>query len=307
MSVIDSVLQRIKRDFYRWDYSHRAKDVLATAPLAKGKLPFLLLSMVQKRDVVPYLVALKSFTHFVNPERIVVVCDPSIDAADRATLTAHVPHIELRKAEEFTDACIPRGGCWERLYAIAHYSEQSYVIQLDADTVTTQPIPEVQAAMQANTAFTLVERAETRIMPLQEVRDITLPKTRPDSHIQRKSEAVMATVGLPAGAGYIRGCAGFTGFPKSSSMRADALDFSKRMFDALGDEWKRWGTEQVASNYLIANCPGAVALPFPKFGTPNLATAETAFFHFIGSMRFINNRYGRTSQRAIALLNTARS
>ncbi len=307
MSLIHSVVQRLKRDYFRWDYSRRAHGILATAPVVQGTQPFMLLSMVQKRDVVPYLVALKSFTHFLNPARIVVVCDPSIDADDRAVLTAHIPHIELRRADEFTDPRIPRGGCWERICAIAHYSEQCYVVQLDADTVTTQPIPEVQAAMQANTAFTLVEREETLILPLQEVRDIQLPKTTPDSHIQRKSEAAMATVGLPAGAGYIRGCAGFTGFPKGSSMRDDMLDFSSRMGGALGDEWKSWGTEQVASNYLIANCPGAVALPFPKFGTPNRATGDTAFYHFIGSMRYINNRYGMTSQHAITLLASSRS
>ena len=302
MSLIQAVIERVKRDYFRWDYARRARSVLATAPLSKGELPFLLLSMVQKRDVVPYLVAAKTFTRFLNPSRIVVVCDPSIDDADRAVLSAHIPHIELRRADEFTDPRIPRGGTWERLYAIAHYTELSYVIQLDADTVTTQTVAEVLAAVQADTAFTLVESQHTLIKPLTEVRTITLPKVKPDSHIQRKAEAIMATVGLPAEATYIRGCSGFAGFPKRTTMREEMLDFSGRMFAALGEDWKRWGTEQVTSNYLVANSPGALALPFPKFGTPNLATADTAFYHFIGSMRFINNQYGKTSERAIALL-----
>ena len=75
----------------------------------------------------------------------------------------------------------------------------------------------------------------------------------------------------------------------------------------LGADWKRWGTEQVTSNYLVANAAGTTVLPFPKYGTPDCARAETAFLHFIGSMRFVNSKYETTSRDAIRLLTRAAS
>ena len=71
------------------------------------------------------------------------------------------------------------------------------------------------------------------------------------------------------------------------------------------EDWKRWGTEQVTSNYLVANAFATKSLPFPKYGTPDCATAETAFFHFIGPMRSINNKYKTTSRQAIHLISNA--
>lgn len=302
MSLVNTVVQRLKRDYFRWQHGRAAARILRTVPVRKGELPFILLSMVQKRDVISYLVAVKSFTHFANPQRIVVVCDPSIDDADRRIFRAHVPHIELRQADEFTHANIPRGGTWERLYAIAGYAATDYVVQLDADTVTTAPIPEVIAAVQARNGFVIVEKTTTIIRTLDDTRAITLSKSRPNPHVQSLSEAAMATVGLPPDARYVRGCSGFTGFPPNPAMREQMLDYSARMYKELGENWKRWGTEQVTSNYLVANAHGVVTLPFPKYGTPNVLGSDMAFCHFIGSMRFIDGKYVDTSARVIQLI-----
>jgi hypothetical protein len=306
MSLVSRVIQRLKRDYFRSQYQKTIRDVLSTAPLQRGDLPFTLLSMVHQRDVSSYLVAVKSFTHFLNPSRIVVVCDPSIDQEDRATLKRHLPHVELREAHEFTHPDIPRGGTWERLYAIAGYVEDSYVIQLDADTLTVHPIPEVLEAIQTGRGFVLAEMPDAPIRSLQATRDYALPWiSEPNPHIQAFAEVEMVNVGLPGDARYIRGCSGFTGFPRSAEMRQQMTDYSRRMTDKLGDKWKSWGTEQVTSNYLVSNAAGTRPLPFPKYGTPDHATAETAFYHFIGSMRFINSKYEATSRHAIRLINGA--
>ena len=71
MSLISRIVQRVKRDFFRSRYHRTAGLVLATRPLEKGTLPFTLLSMVHQRDVASYLVAVKSFAHFLNPAKIV--------------------------------------------------------------------------------------------------------------------------------------------------------------------------------------------------------------------------------------------
>lgn len=307
LSLVQRLFQRIRRDYFRWQYQKVSCQILVTKPLQRGELPFTLLSMVHQRDVQSYLVAVKSFTHFLNPRRVVVVCDPSLDADDRAILRHHVPHVELREADEFVHQDIPRGGTWERLFAISECAHDSYVIQLDADTLTVQPIPEVLHGIRSNTGFVLGEIPDTPIRTLDLVREHALPKVKPGAHIQSLSEAAMATVGLPAHARYVRGCSGFTGFPISSTMRDEMIDFSRRMTKKLGSDWKRWGTEQVTSNYLVANAAGTSSLPFPKYGTPDCATAETSFFHFIGPMRFINNKYKATSRQAIHLISSVSS
>lgn len=302
MSFINTVIQRLKRDYFRAQYKKTAQQILTTPPLVQGTLPFMLLSMVHQRDVQSYLVAVKSFVHFANPRRIVVVCDPSISIEDRAVLKKHVPHIELHAADEFTHPSMPRGGTWERLFAIAGFVADQYVVQLDADTLTVQPIPEVINAIQNGKGFVIGEGVETPMRSLQATRENALPWMAPGAHIQGIAETEMVNVGLPANARYVRGCSGFTGFPRSAEMRDTMIDFSQRMTAKLGDDWKLWGTEQVTSNYLVANAPETIVLPFPKYGTPDCATGVTAFFHFIGSMRFVNNMYEKTSRQAIRLI-----
>lgn len=302
MSLINRIIQRVKRDYFKSRHHKVALKVMATTPAVRGDLPFMLLSMVHTRDVYVYLVAVKSFIHFINPERIVVVCDPSITDADRAVLKEQVPHIELRRADEFTHPDIPRGGTWERLFAISEYVRDNYVIQLDADTLTVRPIPEVLQAIRNQTGFVLGEMPDTPIRTLPAARENALPWMHPAAHIQGVAETEMVLVGLPENALYIRGCSGFSGFPRSDTMRETMLDFSRRMGGKFGARWSEWGTEQVTSNYVASNMPGTRALPYPKYATPDEATAETAFFHFIGSMRFINNKYEVTSRQAIRLI-----
>ncbi len=191
MSLINRIIQRVKRDYFKSRHHKVALKVMATTPAVRGDLPFMLLSMVHTRDVYVYLVAVKSFIHFINPERIVVVCDPSITDADRAVLKEQVPHIELRRADEFTHPDIPRGGTWERLFAISEYVRDNYVIQLDADTLTVRPIPEVLEAIRNQTGFVLGEMPDTPIRTLPAARENALPWMHPGAHIQGVAETEM--------------------------------------------------------------------------------------------------------------------
>lgn len=307
MSFIYKIKQRLRRDYYRWLYQKASRGILNTGPLKPGATPFILLSMVQKRDVVPYLVALKSFVEYATPQRIVVVCDPSIDEADRKVLCAHVPHIELRAAHEFTHPDIPRGGTWERLLAICDYVREGYVVQLDADTITEDMPREVLQAISRRIGFVLGEEKEQKLINLATTSANAKADEWGQLHIQGYSEACMAEVGLPANALYVRGCSGFTGFPASCSMREDLLHFSSCMAAKIGmQRWSSWGTEQVTSNYLVANAPGTQVLPYPQYGTPDVMTDNTVFIHFIGSMRFVSNKYEATSRKVIERITEAR-
>lgn len=304
MPSVASIKQRLRRDYFRWLHHKAVRGVLKTAPLRAGTMPFILLSMVQKRDVLSYLVALKSFTAFANAQRVVVVCDPSIDAKDREVLKRHVPHIELRAADEFTHPDIPRGGTWERLLAICSYARDSYVVQLDADTVTVAEPVEVRQAIAGKVGFVLGEEPRQSLLTLDRTSDNAKADEWGQLHIQGYSEACMAEVGLPASAMYVRGCSGFTGFPPSRSMLDQLLQFSSCMARAVGERrWASWGTEQVTSNYLVANAAGTSVLPYPAYGTPDAMNENTIFIHFIGSMRFTNNKYEKTSRSVIARMN----
>ena len=300
MVSVSSIKQRLRRDYFRWQHTRAVRGVLQTPSLPAGKLPFILLSMVQKRDVLSYLVALKSFAAFANPQRVVVVCDPSIDAKDRDVLRQHVPHIELRDAHEFQNEQVPRGGCWERLLAICSYAADAYVVQLDADTVTVRPPSEVLEAISTQSGFVLGEASQQCLITLETTSKNAKADTWGQTHIQGYSEACMAEVGLSPASMYVRGCAGFTGFPPTPGMLDQLLQFSSRMSGKIGmQRWSSWGTEQVTSNFLVANAPGTQVLPYPKYGTPDAMDEETAFIHFIGSLRFVDDKYEKTSRTVI--------
>lgn len=301
MELLNNIVQRARRDFFKWRYFQAARHVLNTPPQTIGSLPFILLSMVHKRDVISYLVAVKSFARYANPQRIVVVCDPSIEDADRATFRKHIPHIEMRNAIEFIDPRVPRGGCWERLLAISTYVGENYVVQLDADTVSVKPIPEVIKAIEGKTGFVLGEKIGQTIVSLAETKRLAndFIKSSGKTHIQDIAEVKMVELDRPASERYVRGCAGFTGFPPTTAMRDKLFAFSIEMQNLIGERWSNWGTEQITSNYLVANAVGTTVLPFEKYSTPDATTDGTSFLHFIGYTRFVNAKYEKASQKII--------
>lgn len=251
--------------------------------------------MVQHCDVLAYLLALKTFAARFASARVVVVCDPSITDEDKAIMKAHVPFIEFRQALEFHQPELPVGGTWERLTAICEYAKDSYVVQLDADTVTLGDIPEVARCVAEQRPFVLGERPNQCLVTLAEAAEHS--KDWSDRHIQALAEKRMASI-LSPDLLYVRGCSGFTGFPMNCTMQADLLQFSTKLAKALGARWNEWGTEQITSNFLAANL-GALVLPFPKYSTPEDNDPAVAFRHYIGSIRFKSGRYALDARRWI--------
>jgi hypothetical protein len=302
MPTLKALRERCARTYYKALYMQQAKAVMRTPPVQPGTLPLTTLSMVHTRDVVPYLVAFKSFHRQATGQRTVVVCDPSITPADRATLRAHIPHLELRDAGEFTHPSIPRGGTWERLFAISEYATRQFTVQLDADTLATGPLPEVCDSILANRPFVIGEVLAQRIDPLAVF--AATARTWTSGHVQALAEASLDGIGLPPETLYVRGCSGFTGFRTGADMRGCLLDFSERMRSKLGDRWRDWGTEQVTSNFVVANQTDARVLPFPKYASAHQTDANSVFFHFIGSVRFRNRRYERETAAFLRSLAT---
>lgn len=297
--TFNELKNKLNTKYQKWMYEQVVKGVLNTPPLVPGKLPFIVLSMVHQRDVLPYLVAIKSFAKQANPQRIVIVCDPTIGDTERQIFKQHVPHVELRDAAEFRMPEIPVGGCWERLSAITEYAKTVYTVQLDADTVTIGGIAEVVNSVSTNTGFVIGEDPNQPLLTLGEAAELS--KNWSDKHIQAFAEKRMNKAGLGMSL-YVRGCAGFTGFPVDEHMRNKMIDFLKKMREISQSRWNEWGTEQITSNYLVANSNGAKVLPFPDYRTPKGTLKDVRFAHFIGYVRFANNLYRQSTQALIKVM-----
>ena len=254
--------------------------------------------MVQSSDTAAYLLALLSFARYARPARVVVVADASMTAADLDALRRLVPHIEIRRVDEFHAPGLPRGGCWERLTAITEYVREGYVIQLDADTVALARPDEVLAAVAGGHGFVLGERRGQQLCTLDEASAYATQWQPPGLHVQALAEQLLPRAAID-GKRYVRGCAAFTGFPRTADLKLRLVAFSQQMRELCGERWSEWGTEQVASNYLAANLDGTTVLPFPSYGTPDALGPNAKFVHFIGSQRFETGHYARVAQQVI--------
>jgi hypothetical protein len=290
-----------------WSHERAAQGILDTAPIIGADDGVILFSMIGTAVLLPYLVAVKSLHHHLRRGRIVLLNDGTLTPADRALLARHCDSpLILEKPDIDTSHC-PRDNCWERLIAILDRRRDAYVIQLDSDTVTTGSVPEIAAAIAANRSFTLAgghDEAEHGFRSAKEIASIFHADGPTTDHVQAQAEAAMAT--LPDGDSlrYIRGCAGFAGFGRSDNGRKLVSDFSSAMDERLGDTWRQWGSEQVASNFVIANDPDPVQLPYDRYVNhwEEPLPADPAFVHFIGTYRFRKGNYSRCTKQAIAAL-----
>lgn len=295
----------LKERFHRYRFQRAVRAVLQTPPLHCVPGGYVALSMVQHRDVLPYLLAIKSLARFLPPAAVVVVADPTLNAEDRALMQRHVPPIRFREASEFRRPGIPQGGCWERLGAIAEYTDSAYVVQIDADTVAVRPVPDVAAAIDDGVSFTLGTEDGQRIQSCEQSARWAKSRIDDTPHIQVLAESCLDQFDVSGDYRYVRGCAGFAGFARGSIDPERVLRVSERMSKIMGKRWSDWGTEQFTSNLLVASSPGARLLPHPRYCAPHRRDAESVFFHFIGYVRFSTGFYATVADRVAHQLKMA--
>lgn len=297
------------RKFREMKFLAGLKPVLATAPARARDDGVVLFSMIGTRVVLPYLVAAKSLHARLGMGRFAILDDGTLTGADRAALRHHLDDPVILDIAGVANGVCPKGGCWERLLALLDLRHDAYVIQVDSDTVTLGPLPEVREAIAQGRNFTLKGEAEARWMEID-----TFPAKAPEfdahaqtTHVQNAAEALLPHVdyGLGRKAGYIRGCAGFAGFAPGGLQRDFAEHVSRALEAALGREsWSRWGSEQVMSNVIVANEGEPLALPYERYlnywNEP--VPAGAAFVHFIGTYRYHNGAYRDAARRAITSL-----
>lgn len=289
-----------------------ARRVLQTPPIPRSDDGVILFSMIGSAVLLPYLVTVKSLRHQLGRGRAVILDDGTLTAGDKAMLAHHLNDPRIILIDDVDTGPCPRGGTWERLLTILDLRADSYVIQADSDTVTLGDVAEVRAAIDAGRDFTLRGEASAELRAVADLaRDAAGVDPRGAGlHVQDAAEAAIGSVALPGyeSLRYVRGCAGFAGFAPGGHGRALAEALSLAMDDAIGREsWSRWGSEQVTSNFVVANGHDPLLLPYDRylnfwnaalFGRARFAT-DPAFVHFIGTYRFHGDAYLAATRTAI--------
>jgi hypothetical protein len=251
----------------------------------------IVLTQLHHPDVTMYLVAAKSFARYVTPMKFIIV-DDGLTVADQSLLRAHFENIEFIGTRQVDTGPCPKGGCWERFLTIAALNSANYLIQLDADTITTGDPVEVRDCINRNITFTMGTPGGEKVVSLEDIRDMSANWTQ--DHVQALSEQNIYK--LPPGFGrlYVHGCAGFAGYAPGTLSNEKIHSISVAMEDILGKEkWSEWGSEQVTSNYLVANHPDAYILPIDTypFWRKGKDISNARLIHFFGTHRFEAGQY----------------
>jgi hypothetical protein len=300
-------LAALARRAGRWTHERAAQGIFDTRPITAADDGIIIFSMIGTAVLAPYLVAVKSLHKQLKRGRIVLLNDGTLTTEDKAILAHHCDNPEILEKSEIDTGVCPKDNCWERLIAILTQRQYAYVIQLDSDTITLGPVPDIISAIDANRSFTLaggVNEATIGFRSAKETSTIYHPNGPNKDNVQPKAEFAMAVMPKADTLSYIRGCAGFAGFAKSEAGTALVSDFSEYMGKELGTGWQEWGSEQVASNFVIANDPDPLQLPYDRYVNhwSEPLPPLPAFVHFIGTYRFRHGNYSRCTRQVISSL-----
>jgi hypothetical protein len=292
---------RLNKRYFDW----RARGIFDTPPVrCRQGSSLVVLTQLHHPDLTMYMAAAKSFCRFVQPGRFVIV-DDGLTASDRATLQRHFENLSFVPSRQLASPECPTGGCWERLLGIAELNAQHYVVQLDADTITLSRPDEVISCIERNTSFTLGTTGGQAVISTAEASRIA--SGWPGEHVQVLAEQALAQLPPELGTRYVHGCAGFAGFHAGCIDRARVESVSAAMARVVAPtKWAEWGSEQVVSNYLVANSAGATILPprtYP-FWKPGVDVDIVRLVHFFGTHRFEGGRYNAIAAALAADLRT---
>jgi hypothetical protein len=260
--------------------------------------------MVDSPDVQMYLLAVKTLYRRLRRGRIAAIVPQNFPRGKRDLIVAHLGPVEFQTLDMIDTGTCQRGKCWERLMYIAERLETDYVVQVDSDVLCFGPIDEVIECIEQERSFTLAEG-----IPIQPLRNWV------EKGIARHSEHIVPTFEVRADEFpdadrwlYVRGSAGFAGFSRRPAAREQVELFHEGGMSVHNERWTEWGTEQLASNWVVANSPNSIALPYPKYACfePEYATFQRngitddmSLLHFIGVSRFDDGVYAQLANREI--------
>jgi hypothetical protein len=304
MTIVHRILRKISGIYRRRSFELVTRGILDTPPLEMDASGPLFVSMVCHTDVERYLLALKSIYRHIRAGAALVIDDGTLDDGDRATIARHVPLCSFVPVSTIDTGPCPQGGTWERLLYAIDLTRTNYVIQIDSDTLTQAPVPEVIEAWRANRSWTLGTDVGQTLRPASEVAAMVRSWPQQPPTIGMIAEMTIGEEPHLAMTKYIHGSSGFAGFARGAHDRGLLYTFSRQMQAHLGVRWSEWGTEQIASNWAIANAPDAAVLPFDRYASfePWVDPHTRAFLHFIGTYRYDRGIYAAMARKVIAAL-----
>jgi hypothetical protein len=265
------------------------------------------------RDVASYLLTIKSLYQAFQVGKVAILNDGSLTTEDFGVLHHHIPGLQVFEFSQVDLGRCPRGGTWERLVKIVELSADTYVIQADADTLVLSDISEVLQCWRDNKPFLLGTDVGQQVQPAPVTARMAqgwIAKAGQGRiSVGMKAEAALDTLPDAEKRNYVHASSGFAGFGQRTVNKADLEEFSLLMRERVGSMWDDWGSEQISSNYLLANAPSCVVLPFRRYACyePPLEAgpqpfADRAFLHFIGSYRYQRGLYRRKAAEVLARL-----
>ena len=294
------ILQSARRlvDQRRFDWA--ARGVLETPPITPHEGPLVIVSMVCQRDLLMYLLAIKTFYRRLGFGRIVVIDDGTLTATDKDIIRHHVQPAEIVPASSLSSPACPNYISWKKLFCIANFIHDSFVIQLDSDTLSVSAdLSEVRNFVLSDASFILGTWADQKVVSMREA--VEAARESSSTHVQMVAEQNFDRLPGFASLKYFRGCSGFDGFSKGLFTMKDLEEFSRCMFSIIGDKWSEWGSEQTLSNVLVANAPRMGLLPYPAYNNYwGKEEAEQKFIHFVGTYRYHGGVYLRAVRAALA-------
>lgn len=293
----------LKRRYFQRQFDWVCRAVLTTPAIELDESSNLVvLSQSYHKDLLMYLIAAKTFAQYIKPARFVIV-DDGYTPEDQAIICKHLTRVDFIPRKSVSSQACPVGGCWERLLTIADICADQYVIQLDSDTVTIADPTEVRKCVENGVSFTLSTKQGQNFVPVEQASETVANSSV--KHIQVYAEQALSRIPELAGSFYIRGCAGFAGFAPGAINREAVERISDLMSKTLGAKvWNSWGSEQFASNYLVANSPSKMPLPFEGYPYWELggSVKSSKLIHFIGDNRFTSAAYKNIAMSAIRAL-----
>jgi len=179
-------------------------------------------------------------------------------------------------------------------------AQASYVVQLDADTITLGGWMRLVQCIQTNTKLHTGYEGRASNRHDEGSACAAWPSsfaTATASRVRRADRHRGSIDQLPGYAHlkYVRGSAGFAGYGMKSYERETLEDFADAMERAIGTEKLReWGGDQVASNFSSPTLPSACVFPFPKYATTTRAIRRRVVLHSLhGTYRFRKGVYRR--------------
>lgn len=297
---------RLRAGWRRGRFCRLTRDILDTPPIEIVDANWSIISMVSSRDVQMYILSMKSFYARVGRGKVIVIVDRDMPQQLRELLKKHVRGIQFAILEDIDTGRCQRGGTWERLVYLLHYAESEYAIQLDSDTLAFgADLGEIVACAENNRAFTL-NQGDTPIRTMREyaenARGINV------GYVGIQAERMFDHYPDCDHLRYVRGSSGLAGFAHGGFSPAKIEEFHEIMRGMMGDQtWRKWGTEQCASNFAVANSPNPLVLPYPKYANfdpvnywPTMTHDQTnEFLHFIGTYRYRDDYFAGKARSVI--------